>query len=133
MIRQSDGITYDKVRSLNQNLTFHYAEAYFANRKVAFQVENKRTLGLIDADGYYTNAALLLSDQCEHSIKCAVFEGTGKTVFKTRKEFYGSVLKQLEDSYEYISLLNHVHADFVGLEHVWKALIIQNMLCAKHC
>lgn len=118
MIRQSDGITYDKIRSMNQDLTFHYAEAYFANRKVPFQTENKRTLGLIDADGYYTNAALLLSDQCEHSIKCAVFEGTGKTVFQTRKEFYGSVLKQLEDAYEYISLLNHVHADFVGLERV---------------
>lgn len=118
MIRQSDGITYDKVRSMNQELTFHYAEEYFANRKVAFQTEHMRTLGLIDADGYYTNAALLLSDQCEHSIKCAVFEGTGKTVFKTRKEFFGSVLKQLEDSYEYISLLNHIHADFVGLEQV---------------
>lgn len=118
MIRQSDGLTYDKARSLNQDLTFQYAEEYFANRHVAFQQENKRTLGLIDADGYYTNTALLLSDQCEHSIKCAVFEDTGKTRFKTRKEFFGSVLKQLEEAYEYISLLNHVHADFVGLERV---------------
>lgn len=118
MIRQSDGVTFDKVRSINQELTFQYAEQYFANRNIAFQRENKRTLGLIDADGYYTNVALLLSDQCEHSIKCAVFEGTGKTHFKTRKEFFGSVLKQLEDSYEYISLQNNVNADFVGLGRV---------------
>lgn len=118
MIRQSDGITYDKVRAINQDLTFEYAEKYFANRNIAFETENKRTLGLIDADGYYTNVALLLSDQCEHSIKCAVFEGNGKTHFKTRKEFFGSVLKQLEESYEYISLQNHVHADFVGLERM---------------
>lgn len=118
MIRQSDGITYDKVRSMNQDLTFHYASQYFNERHIAFQEENKRTLGLIDSDGFYTNAGLLLSEQCEHSIKCAVFEGSGKTHFKTRKEFNGSVLKQLEDAYEYISLNNNVRADFAGLERV---------------
>lgn len=118
MIRQSDGGTYDKARSLNQELTFEYADAYFSDRKVAFQTENKRTLGLVDSDGFYTNAALLLSDQCEHSIKCAVFEGRGKTVFKARKEFFGSVLKQLEEAYEYISLNNNIHADFLGLERI---------------
>lgn len=118
MIRQSDGVTYDKARSLNQELTFEYAEAYFVNRSIPFQTENKRTLGLIDADGYYTNAALLISDQCEHSIKCAIFDGTGKSRFKTRKEFIGSILKQLEDSYEYIGLQNNIHADFIGLERV---------------
>ncbi|WP_320928007.1 ATP-binding protein [Hungatella sp.] len=75
-------------------------------------------MGLIDSDGYYTNTALLLSDQCEHSIKCAVFEGTDKTRFKTRRGFYGSVFKQLENVYEYISLINNVHADFIGLERV---------------
>ena len=118
MIRQSDGVTYDKARSINQELTFEYAYNYFTERNIAFKEENRRTLGLIDADGFYTNAGLLLSDQCEHSIKCAIFEGTGKTHFKTRKEFNGSVLKQLENAYEYISLINNVHADFRGLERV---------------
>lgn len=118
MIRQSDGITYDKARSINQDLNFEYADYYFAERNVAFGEKNKRTLGLIDADGYYTNAGLLLSDQCEHSIKCAIFEGTGKTHFKARKEFFGSILKQLENAYEYISLNNNVRADFHGLERV---------------
>lgn len=118
MIRQSDGITFDKARTLNQELTFQYAEKYFSNRNLAFKTENKRTLGLIDEDGYYTNVALLLSDQCEHSIKCAVFEGNGKTHFKTRKEFSGSILKQLEEVYEYINLHNKVYADFVGLERI---------------
>lgn len=118
MIRQTDGIVYDKARSINQELTFEYAKNYFQKRKISFEIENMRTLNLIDADGYYTNSALLLSDQCEHSIKCAVFEGEGKTYFKTRKEFYGSVLKQLEDAYEYISLQNNVHVDFEELERI---------------
>lgn len=118
MIRQSDGVTYDKARSMNQELTFHYSEAYFRERNIPFSLTNKRTLGLVDPDGYFTNVALLLSDQCEHSIKCAVFDGTGKTRFKSRKEFAGSVLEQLENVYEYIGLLNNIQADFLGLERV---------------
>lgn len=118
MIRESDGITYDKARSINQELTFQYATQYFDSRKVGFQKENMRTLGLIDKDDYYTNVAFLLSDQCEHSIKCALFEGTGKMLFKSRKEFTGSLLKQLEESFEYLSLQNNMRAGFVGLERV---------------
>lgn len=118
MIKQSDGVSYDKVRSLNQNLTFKYAEEYFLDRGISFSYENKRTLGLIDSDGLYTNAALLLSDQCEHSVKCAVFEDDTKFLFKTREEFTGSILKQLEEAYKYISMFNHVHSDFVDLKRV---------------
>lgn len=106
------------MRALNQDLTFHYTQDYFYNRYIPLKTENMKSLGLIDVDGFYTNTALLLSDQCEHSVKCAVFEGTGKTRFKTRKEFTGSLLKQLEEAYEYISLFNNVHADFIGLERI---------------
>ena len=109
---------YDKARSLNQELTFTYADNYFVRKKVSFEEENMRTLGLIDGDGFYTNTGLLLSDQCEHSIKCAIFNGEGKTTFKTRKEFYGSILQQLEESYEYISTYNNVRADFLGLDRI---------------
>ena len=40
---------------------------------------------------------MLLSDQCEHKIKFAVFEGTEKEVFKDRHEFSGSLFRQLDD------------------------------------
>ena len=50
MIRQSDGLTYDRVRSMNQDLTFQFAEYYFKEKKVSFTEENKRTLGLTDSD-----------------------------------------------------------------------------------
>ena len=61
MIRECDGITFDKARSMNQDLTFEYANRYFNARNIAFANENKRSLGLIDDCGYYTNASLLLS------------------------------------------------------------------------
>lgn len=118
MIKQNDGTTYDKARSLNQELTFDFAESFFKKYRVPFAYENKRTLGLIDSDGFYTNAALLLSDQCEHSIKCAIFKGTGKSTFRARKEFYGSILQQLEEAYRYIDLSNNNPATIEGLQRI---------------
>lgn len=118
MIKESDGTTFDKARSLNQELTFESAERYFNERKIAFGESNKRSLKLITADGYYTNAALLLSDQCEHSIKCAVYDGIGKTTFQSRKEFFGSILKQMDEAYEFISLNNKLRSTFEGLRRI---------------
>ena len=73
---------------------------------------------MLTPEGYYTNTALLLSDQCEHSIKCAVYEDTTKMKFKSRKEFFGSIFKQLEEAYEYINLNNNANSDFEGLYRV---------------
>lgn len=44
--------------------------------------------------------ALLLSEECPFSIKCAIFDGNDKITFKDRKEFSGSIIKQLEDCLE---------------------------------
>ena len=95
MIKETDGESYEEVRSINQSLTFSDAEKEFAERSVAFGVAQQKSMGLMNSDGIYTNLALLLSDQCVHSIKLAVFEGTAKAQFKDRREFTGSLLKQL--------------------------------------
>lgn len=71
MLRESDGVTFDKSRCMNQEITFSYADMYFGKANLPFGDSNKKTLKLLDADGYYTNTALLLSDQCGHSIKWA--------------------------------------------------------------
>lgn len=118
MLKESDGTAFDKARSINQELAFVYAEKIFQERQVAFDEAHKRTLGLLDADGYYTNAALLLSDQCGHIIRCAVYEGTGKSKFKTRKEFSGSILKQLDDTFSFLSLNNNLRSTFDGLRRI---------------
>ncbi len=118
MLRESGGVAFDKSRCINQELTFSYAEKFFSESGVLFGEQQKRTLGLIDTDGYYTNAALLLSDQCEHSIKCAIYDGIGKTNFKMRKEYYGSILKQMNAAYEYISLSNNLNSSFDGLKRI---------------
>lgn len=118
MIRETAGDNYEEARSLNQQLTFVEAENYFNQKNIPFGEQQKRTLKLIGDDKTYTNLALLLSDQCVHTIKFAVFDGTSKTTFKDRKEFSGSILKQLKDAYAYIDMFNHTHAEFEGLNRI---------------
>jgi ATP-dependent DNA helicase RecG len=77
-----------------------------------------RTLSIINPDGLYTNLGLLLSDQCPHTVKAAVFEGTSKAVFKDRYEFTGSLLKQLTEIYSFIDRYNRNRAEFSGLRRI---------------
>lgn len=77
-----------------------------------------QTLGLISQDGLYTNLSLLLSDQCPHIIKAATFNGTDQQEFHDRKEFTGSILKQLNDAYDYLALRNQNRASFEDLFRV---------------
>lgn len=118
MIKETSGDCYEKARSLEQQLTFERTAAYFERKNVAFGVQQKISLGLVGNDGTYTNLALLLSEQCQHSIKLAVFEGSKKTLFRERKEFSGSLLGQIEDAYECMGQYNHTRAEFRGLERI---------------
>jgi ATP-dependent DNA helicase RecG len=120
MIIESDGTIFEKTRCIDQELTFDYAANTFKDNKIPFEKSNQRTLGLINEDGYYTNLGLLFSDQCQHSIKCALYNGETKLEFRDRKEFSGSILKQLDEAYEYISLQNKVESNFKGLNRIDK-------------
>ena len=120
MIIQSGRCSYETSRSMNQNLTFEYFENEMHKRKIAFGRSQMQTLKLIGDDHLYTNLALLLSDQCEVTTKAALFQGTDKAVFRDRKEFSGSILKQLEDVYQFIDLNNKTQASFSGLIRIDK-------------
>jgi ATP-dependent DNA helicase RecG len=89
--------SYEKLRSEEMKLTFDSAKEEFAKQKVQFGVFQMATLKLIDADKMYTNLALLLSDQCIHTTKVALFEDSTSMVIKDRQEFGGSLFKQFSD------------------------------------
>lgn len=118
MIVQTDGTSYENIRSLNQDLHFEYAKNFFINRSLSFEVQNMKTLGIINNDGLYTNLALLLSDECHHIVKAAVFGDTTNTRFEDRKEFTGSVLKQLSEAYDYLKLNNKKRSSYDGLSRI---------------
>jgi len=109
------GEKYEEVRSLNQDLTFIDAERFFKAKKVPFGLNQQKTLKILTNDGIFTNLGLLLSDQLKHTIKLAVFEGHEKEVFKDRREFSGSLLRQLEEVYSFLDMYNHNHAKVKGL------------------
>jgi len=115
MIKETDGEKYEEMRSLIQELTFAEAEKEFKLRKIPLGLSQQKSLKLTHGDGIYSNLGLLLSDQCKHTIKAAVFAGIDKTTFKDRREFGGSLLKQLNDVYEYIDLHNLTRSEFTGL------------------
>ena len=115
MIKQTDGDSFEVMRSLNQELTFLDIEKEFKSRSVEFGLKQMRTLKLIDNDGLYSNLALLLSDQNAYTIKVAVFQGTNQMIFRDRKEFSGSLMKQMNEVYDFIDFLNKTHATFGGL------------------
>lgn len=104
MIKQTDGVRYESIRSLNQNLTFIYTTEAFRSVGVDFGEPQFLTLGIKTPDGLYTNLGLLLSDQCPHLVKAASFRGASRVNFKHRKELTGSVLKQAEDAFQYATL-----------------------------
>ena len=118
MIKETDGDDYESARSLNQELTFEDTERFFLEENIPLGPEQKRTLGLTREDGVFTNLGLLLSDQCMHTTKIAVFQGSSKMVFKDRAEFSGSLFRQVEDIYTYIDRFNRVRAEFPGLKRV---------------
>ena len=118
MIKETDGDHFEEMRALEQNLTFERAGKEFAARHIKFGTAQMKTLGLMTQDGVYTNLGLLLSDQCVHTIKAAVFEGTNQDQFKDRKEFTGSLFRQMEEVYGFIDFRNQIHSSFEKLRRI---------------
>lgn len=115
MIKMTDGDSFETNRSLIQELTFNSLSKEMERRKLEFTGVQMKNLGILSPDGIFTNMGLLVSDQCRHSIKFAVFQGTDKLVFKDRKEFTGSLFEQLAEVYKTIDFYNGTMASFHDL------------------
>lgn len=115
MIKATDGERYEAMRSLEQELTFTAAQSAFQARNLPLDTPQMKTLGILNQQGIYTNLALLLSDQCPHTMKMAVFAGLGQNDFQDRRDLSGSLLEQMNQAYAYIDLNNRTHATFQGL------------------
>ena len=119
MIRDSDRESYETQRSMEQELTFESAKRMFDKYHVDFSEIKYRALGLKDEHtDEYTNLALLLSDQCKHTVKVAVFSDLDNSIFRDAKEFKGSVFEQMEQAFAYLQLCNKTLFRFSGLERI---------------
>jgi len=116
MIKDADGDVFEGFPSLNQDLTFNQCKVAFTKRNIVFDENKFDVLGIYDFKRQaFTNLGMLLSDQCKHTIKVAVFKDVNNTIFKGRKEFSGSLLKQIDEAFEYIELNNNIQSEIKGL------------------
>ena len=115
MIKMTDGDSFENNRSLIQELTFTSLNREMTLRQLEFSQVQMKNLGIITGDDIYTNMGLLVSDQCKHSIKFAVFQGIDKLVFKDRKELTGSLFDQLKNAFKTIDFYNGTKATFHDL------------------
>jgi predicted HTH transcriptional regulator len=96
----------------NQKLTFQQLQNKLLDNDIAF---DEKSLRLLDLNGEYNNGALILSEQSPFITKIAVIDGLDmNNDFLAKKEFSGSLVKQVDLTLEYISLLNDKKVSFTG-------------------
>ena len=119
MIKLSDRDSFEELRSLDQELTFKSAAAAFKKHNIQFSEEKFKSLGIVNInDDLFTNLGLIVSDQCSHTIKAAVFADEDNTSFIDHREFGGSVFNQIESAFEYIMLNNKTKSVFSGIDRI---------------
>ena len=118
MIREAGDFHYEQERSLEQELTFKEAERFLQEAGISFGEAERRSLRIVSSDGLYTNLGLLLSDQCQHTVKVAVFSGKKQVVFRDRREFSGSLLLQVNKLIEYLDFHNALHSEIRGMKRL---------------
>lgn len=118
LIMDSQNIPFEEMISKNQSLHFNYLAEIFNEKNIDTNDTTLKTLNIINLDGKYTNLGLLLSDECPFSTKCAIFEGNNDIKFKDRKEFSGSLLKQVNEVSDYLNIYNRIAGEIKGLERI---------------
>lgn len=118
MLVDSNNNYFENNISNKQDLHFEYLENILTKHNIEVSKNKYKTLNILNLDNKYTNLGLLLSDECPYSIKCAIFNGNNKLEFNDRKEFTGSILKQVNDTFEYLDLYNKTKGKIVGLERI---------------
>lgn len=119
MIKLSDRDSYEEMRSLEQELTFKTAAETFKKHNIPFSEDKYKALGIVSInDELFTNLGLIISDQCRHTIKAAVFADEENINFVDHREFGGSVFSQIENAFEYIMLNNKNRSVFSGIDRI---------------
>lgn len=119
MIKLSDRDSYEEMRSLEQELTFNTAAETFEKHNIPFSEDKYKALGIVSiSDSLFTNLGLIISDQCRHTIKAAVFADEENISFIDHREFGGSVFSQIENAFEYIMLNNKNRSVFSGIDRI---------------
>ncbi len=114
MIKESGDIEFESLESKNQQLTFRNLELAFEERNKDFKKFKMVTSGFVNSENKYTNLAFMFSDQYDVQTKIAVYQGLTREIFKSKKEFTGSIIKQISNVIEYSYLCNETRVVIDG-------------------
>ena len=114
MIREASDVDFEELESKEQNLTFRNLQLAFEERKKDFNNFKMLTSGFVNQEGKYTNLAFIFSDQYNISTKVAVYQGLTREIFKVKKEFDGSIIKQISNVIEYSYICNETRVVIDG-------------------
>ena len=112
MIRDTDGISWEAEQCKRQDLSFSTAKRIFEQHGWRFEDPLLTTLGIKGMDGFYTNLALLISDDNPFDIKCAAFNDDAFIEILDRGICEGSIFKQLEDAENFLTRANCLRSYF---------------------
>lgn len=102
LILEGEGCSFDALPAKNQQLSFSVLENKMREMLSIAKLSQDvlKTIGLIDLDGQYNNAAVLLADRNDFSgIDCARF-GETIDIIRDRETFdHESILKQYDDAF----------------------------------
>lgn len=97
---------------IKQQLTFQHLQNKLLDNDLTF---DEKSLRFLDVNSNYNNCALILSEQNPFITKIVVVDGLDMNAdFLAKKEFNGSLIKQIDMTLEYISLLNDKKVSFTG-------------------
>lgn len=105
MIMESNNIFYEEMISSFQDLTFNYLKLKFEEKNLDFK-EFKMVISGFIKDNKYTNLAFIFSVQYDVETKIGIYQGLDRAVFKSKKEFGGSIIKHIDKTLEYYDLCN---------------------------
>jgi predicted HTH transcriptional regulator len=101
----SSNIFYEELISKNQNLTFNTLKLKFEEKNIEYNKFKMITSGFIKGNKF-TNLAYIFSDQYDIETKIGVYFGLDRSTFKSKKEFSGSIISQIDKTLEYCDICN---------------------------
>ena len=113
MIMESNQVFYEELESDIQDLTFNILKLKFEEKNIKFKDFKMVTSGFI-RNSKYTNLAFIFSDQYDVETKVGVYQGLNRAIFKSKKEFGGSIIRQIDKVLEYYDICNETRVVIDG-------------------
>lgn len=107
LLKEGDPIPWEARLCLKGQLTFEQAAAVFAERDIPFGEPWMNVLGITDDAGEFTQLGFLLSDQNSRTASAGEHLGEDETL-SGKREFAGSLLKQITDIFQFFKAVNPV-------------------------